>query len=217
MILYDYVLSPDCYAARLMAALVGVGLARHPVDVWPGAADRAEAFRAINPAGGVPVLVDGGLTLTAPAAILWHLAGDTAWRGGRAEGAMVQEWLARSRDIAAALGGARAVQMLDAPGDLAALQAAGVMWLRILEATLTEARISGHGFLTGAVPTVADIAVFPHVALAPDGNVSLDPYPALRLWLRAIRSLPGFIEMPGIHRLHDLTPEPDPQPHEGDA
>ncbi|MEK1891928.1 MAG: glutathione S-transferase family protein, partial [Rhizobium sp.] len=57
-------------------------------------------------------------------------------------------------------------------------------------------------------PTVADIACFPYVALAPDGGVSLDPYPAIRLWSRAIRALDAFIEMPGIHRLHELKPEP---------
>ncbi len=42
--------------------------------------------------------------------------------------------------------------------------------------------------------------------LAPDGGISVDPYPSIRLWTRSIRALPGFIEMPGIHRLHDLKP-----------
>ncbi|TIY06222.1 MAG: glutathione S-transferase family protein, partial [Mesorhizobium sp.] len=31
------------------------------------------------------------------------------------------------------------------------------------------------------------------------------------LWSRAIRGLDGFIEMPGIHRLHELRPEPVPE------
>ncbi len=61
----------------------------------------------------------------------------------------------------------------------------------------------------GSRPTIADIACFPNVALAPDGGVSLDPYPSVRLWMRAIRALPGFIEMPGIHRLHELSPMPE--------
>jgi glutathione S-transferase len=50
------------------------------------------------------------------------------------------------------------------------------------------------------------------VALAPDGGVSLDPYPAIRLWSRALRSLENFIEMPGIHRLHELKPDPHIEP-----
>jgi glutathione S-transferase len=64
-------------------------------------------------------------------------------------------------------------------------------------------------------PSIADIACFPYVALAPDGGVSLDAYPTIRLWSRALRSLYGFIEMPGIHRLHEL--KPDPQPETGEA
>ena len=80
--------------------------------------------------------------------------------------------------------------------------------MRELEAHLTEARFRGHGFLLGQTPTIADIACFPAVALAPDGGVSLDDYASVRLWTRAIRSLPGFIEMPGFHRLHDLKPDP---------
>jgi glutathione S-transferase len=44
--------------------------------------------------------------------------------------------------------------------------------------------------------------------LAPDGGISTDPYPAIRLWTRSLRALPRFIEMPGIHRLHELKPEP---------
>ena len=67
-------------------------------------------------------------------------------------------------------------------------------------------------FLAADRPTVADIACFPYVALAPDGGVSLDSYPSIRLWMRAIRSLEGFIEMPGIHRLHELKPDPHETP-----
>ncbi len=52
--------------------------------------------------------------------------------------------------------------------------------------------------------------LFPNVALAGDGGVSLDPYASVRIWQRAIRSLDGFIEMPGIHRLHELSPAPHP-------
>lgn len=76
-----------------------------------------------------------------------------------------------------------------------------------MEAALTEARWRGATFVLGANPTIADIACFPAVALAPDGGVSLDDFPATRLWTRAIRTLPGFIEMPGIARLHALKPD----------
>ncbi len=206
MKLYDYVLSPDCYTARLMAALTGQKLQLVAVDFHPGAEHLSPGFRQINPAGTLPVLEAGGYILSETSAILHYLvAGRVEWLGS---GPMVAEWLARSRHFAASLGGARAHDMLDAPGDVTTLREAGTLWLRILEEALFEASLDGHTFLTGAHPTIADIALFPHVALAPDGGVALDPYPAIRLWMRKIRALPGFIEMPGIHRLHDQSPEP---------
>lgn len=207
MILYDYILSPECYAVRLTAALAGVRLNTVAVDFHPGAEQKTPAFRRINPAGTIPVLVDGPVTLTEPAAIVTHLA-PPAMRGS---GPMVAEWLARSAHFSRTLGGARLHDMVLVPGDIDALRGEGEIWLRILEETLSEGRIIGRAFLTGDAVSIADLAVFPHVALAPDGGISLDSYPAIRLWMRAIRSLPGFIEMPGIHRMHDLAPEPGPE------
>ena len=64
MILYDYVLSPDCYKVRLLAALVGAKLDLRAVDFHPGGEHRSPAFLRINPAGTIPVLEDGDLILT---------------------------------------------------------------------------------------------------------------------------------------------------------
>ena len=212
MILYDYLLSPDAYKVRLMAALIGAKLDLRAVDVHPGREHESASLRALNPAGSIPILVDGDLLLTESAAMLVYLAGlrAPAWLGGSeaANVARVQQWLSFSRRLTDHLGGARATEMLVEPGDLPALQTAGTVDLRELEATLTERRIAGQAFLAADRPTIADIACFPYVALAPDGGLPLDPYPSIRLWTRAIRTLPGFIEMPGIHRLHELKPEP---------
>ena len=47
-------------------------------------------------------------------------------------------------------------------------------------------------------PTIADCAVMPYVALAPEGGISLEAYPNIRQWIARIKALPGFIPMPGI-------------------
>ena len=49
-----------------------------------------------------------------------------------------------------------------------------------------------------ARPTVADISVFPYVALAPMGDIDLEPYPQVLAWIDRIKALPGFISMPGL-------------------
>lgn len=122
---------------------------------------------------------------------------------------LVQQWLGFSHRLTSSLGLARLIEMLLYDGDLDAAQSQGTAALRELEAALFERRQKGQTFLAGDRITIADIACFPYVALAPDGSVSLDPYPNIRLWMWAIRGLPGFVEMPGIHRRHDLTTNPE--------
>jgi glutathione S-transferase len=212
MKLYDYILSPSCYKVRLMAALTGVKLDVRAVDFHPGLEHRGPELLALNPAGSIPILEDGDLILTESSAILVYLAAQVSpeWLAGDKpeEAARVQQWLSFSGRLTASLGGARLHEMLLRPGDIGALQAQGIASLRELEAGLVEQNLRGKRFLAADRPTVADIACFPYVALAPDGGVLLDPYPAIRLWSRALRSLDGFIEMPGIHRLHELKAEP---------
>ncbi|MGO4438235.1 glutathione S-transferase family protein [Rhizobium sp. RAF56] len=212
MKLYDYILSPSCYKVRLMAALTGVKLDIRPVDFHPGLEHRGPELLVLNPAGSIPILEDGDLILTESSAMLAYLAAKAApeWLGAGSpeETARIEQWLSFSGRLTASLGGARLHEMLLRPGDIDALQAQGIAALRELESGLVEQGVRGMRFLASARPTIADIACFPYMALAPDGGVALDPYPAIRLWSRAIRSLSNFIEMPGIHRLHELKPEP---------
>lgn len=213
MILYDYVVSASCYKVRLLAALLGVTLDVKAVNFHPAREHREPFFLALNPAGTLPILKDGDLVLTQTAAMLHYLAQlhGPAWLGQdtAARAALTQEWLAFAAGLNQSLGMARLHDMLCFEADINAVRKAGVRQLRHLEARLSDQRLDGFTFLIGNTPTIADIACFPNVALAPDGGVSLDGYPSIRLWMRAIRSLPRFIEMPGIHRLHELAPIPD--------
>ncbi len=212
MILHDYILSASCYKIRLMAALLGVRLDLVAVDFHPGRAHKSLAFQALNPAGSIPVLVDGDLVLTESTAMLVYLAQTAGqeWLGPQspASAARIQHWLAFSARLNASLGIARLHDMLHFAADIAAVRAAGHLCLRELEAHLCEVRFAGRTYLEGDAPSIADIACFPNVVLAADGGVELQDYPSIRQWQRAIRSLPRFIEMPGIHRLHDLKAAP---------
>lgn len=201
MILYDYVLSASCYKVRLMASLLGQDLTLRAVNFHPAQEHKSPEILALNPAGTLPVLQDGDLILTDSPDMLRHLTADkTEWQSGADD-----PWLAFAATLNDSLGRARLHDILGYAANIDAVRAQGVMALRQLEEHLTEQRFDGLTFLTGKRPTIADIACFPNTALAPDGGVPLDPYPSIRLWMRAIRSLPGFIEMPGIHRLHELA------------
>jgi glutathione S-transferase len=63
---------------------------------------------------------------------------------------------------------------------------------------LIEAHLAAHQWLALGRPTIADCAVMPYVALAPEGGISLEAYPNIRQWIARIKALPGFIPMPGI-------------------
>ena len=45
----------------------------------------------------------------------------------------------------------------------------------------------------GDAPTIADIAGYSYIWAAPEGDVDLASYPAVRSWLARIEALPGFV------------------------
>ena len=58
-----------------------------------------------------------------------------------------------------------------------------------------EAELGHAPFLVGERATLADVAHYAYVARAPEGLVSLQPYPAIRAWLARVEALPGFVPM----------------------
>ena len=58
-----------------------------------------------------------------------------------------------------------------------------------------EAHLDGRSWLVGDRATIADIAIYSYSAHAPEGGISLAPYPRLSALLDRIRALPGFAPM----------------------
>jgi glutathione S-transferase len=184
--LHDYVLSAECYTVRLMLALLELPYERIAVDAYPGGAD-------------CPVLIDGDDAHRDPGLILTFLSrahGPQWLPPGEAQ--EIAGWLAFTATKLTALAEARRVAVMSAEGDLGGLNARGRDALRLLEDTLTQHRIAGRDWLVGTSPSIADIAVFPHIMLSHDSGIGHEDYPAINLWQRRVRKLPGFIGMPGI-------------------
>jgi glutathione S-transferase len=208
--LYNFVLSGNCYKIRLMAGLLGVDYTTRAVNFYPGLEHRSEEMLALNPAGTLPILTADDLVLTDSAAMLawlalnhdpsgrWYPAADPTL------GPEIQQWLAFSQRLTNSAGIARLHAMVNWPVDGEAAKRAAIKDLRELELLLTDRVLEGRTWLVGDHATIADIACFPYVALSPDAGLEHDGYPAIRNWLYAVRSLPGFVTMPGIHELHEL-------------
>ena len=197
MKLYDLELSGNCYKVRLFAALAKIPLELVPVD-FMGGEHKRPPLTDLNPWGELPILEDGKVVLRDSQAILVYLAtqyGDENWLSRDAVGlGEVAQWLSTAaNEIQNGPGAARLVDKFGYAIDKAnTLQRAA----RILP--LIEAHLAAHQWLALGRPTIADCAVMPYVALAPEGGISLEAYPNIRQWIARIKALPGFIPMPGI-------------------
>jgi len=193
--LYRFAQSGHSHRAELMLSLLGLRAELVNVDLTKGE-HKQPPFLAKNSFGQVPVLEDGALTLSDSNAILVYLAEryDDAhryWPRDPALRAQVQRWLSvAAGELAAGAGAARRARIFNAPLDHALVVGKAHDLFALLEKEL-----SARPFLVGEAPTLADIALYTYTAHAPEGDVSLEAYPAIRSWLSRIEALPGFVPM----------------------
>lgn len=196
MRLYDLDVSGNCHKIRLMLGLLSLDYTLHSLQREDTV---SESFRAINPRGQVPVLEDAGEIVWDSMAILVYLARRYAAPQWLPEEplalARVMQWLAVSEnEILYGLARARAVVKMGRPFNLEECQQMGRQAL-----TVMEAQLAGRDWLASeGHPTIADVACYPYVALAPEGDLPLDAYPAIRAWLGRVQRLPGYVGMAGI-------------------
>ncbi|WP_342246412.1 glutathione S-transferase family protein [Pseudomonas sp. OTU5201] len=195
MQLHDFYLSGNCYKVRLFLGLIGQSAELLTVDLPKGAQKCAE-FLALNPRGQVPVLVDDGQPLVDSQAILVYLArryADTHWYPLDAVvQSQIAGWLSlTANEIHNGVARARIGLKFGRPVVLEDAQARGRQTLELVNAHLAE-----REWLVGEQPTIADVAVYPYLAMANEGGLDLAPYPHLHTWFARIRALPGYVELP---------------------
>ncbi|MDE3739641.1 MULTISPECIES: glutathione S-transferase family protein [Pseudomonas] len=195
MQLHDFYLSGNCYKVRLFLGLIGQPAELLTVNLPKGAQKCAE-FLALNPRGQVPVLVDDGQPLVDSQAILVYLArryADTHWYPLDAVvQSQIASWLSlTANEIHNGAARARIGLKFGRPVDLEDAQARGRQTLELVNAHLAE-----REWLVGEHPTIADVAVYPYLAMADEGGLDLAPYPHLHTWFARIRALPGYVELP---------------------
>lgn len=196
--LYDFELSGNCYKVRLLMSFLGLEHELVPVNLLAGE-HKSPKFLQLNLLGEVPVLTDGDLVLADSQAILVYLAkkyGDQTWLPNDAESlSRIVRWLSiAAAEIRQGVATARLFYLFNIKGiDIEAVTEKSAIILQQLEQHLTD-----REWLELGHPTIADIAVFPYVALAADGKISLKPYPQILAWCDRLKQLPGFISMSGI-------------------
>jgi len=158
------------------------------------------AFLVINPAGAIPVLVDGGLVLSESLAINLYLArkyGGPLAPADAAENALMEQW---------ALYGATSVEpyalaILYAYAEGRSTSEAGEVEiaaqveklqrpLRVLDRHLTR-----HDYFVGDRFSVADINMAEIVRYGQAHAPLIAAFPAVTAWLKVCQSRPAFQEM----------------------
>lgn len=194
--LYGLKISGHSHRVELLLSILGLPFEFKPVDLR-GGENKTPTYLGLNAFGQVPVLQDGEVVIADSNAILVYLArtydASDAWLPREpAVEAQVQRWLSAAAGMLA-YGPAAARRMSifrtgQDPKDALALAARlfGVM----------EGVLAGQAWIAHSAPTIADLALYAYTLRAPEGGVSLEPYPAIRAWLERVEALPGFVPMP---------------------
>jgi glutathione S-transferase len=194
--LHSFPLSGHAHRARLMLALLGLSAETVDIDLR-GGAQKQPGFLGLNAFGQVPVLEDGDTVIADSNAILVYLAGtyDATKRwlpGDPATAAQVQRWLSvAAGQLLMGPARARMVKLFGSPFDHDACRQVATQLFDVM-----EQHLQGRDWLTATHATIADIALYSYTAHAPEGDVSLQPYPNIRGWIARVEALPGFVGMP---------------------
>ena len=196
--LYGHPLSGNTYKVRLFLELLGRDYEFKQVDLMKGEHKKPE-FLAINPFGQVPALVDDEETVLDAQAILVYLArkyGGEDWLPTGPVGlSRVIRWLSTAAgEVRQGPENARLYHLFRAK----AINIERATEKAHLILSLLNDQLETRQWLEFERPTIADIAIFPYIALAPDGEIDLAPYPQVLAWIERLKHLPHFIGMRSI-------------------
>ena len=194
IIIHSFPLSGHAHRIELFASLAGIKHEVNNINLAEGEHKKAP-FLSLNPLGQVPTIEDGKTVISDSNAILVYLARkyapDYVPQDPELE-AEVQKFLTLAAgELAFGPAAARLINVFNAPIDADFAKAIADKVLTKLDNHLVN-----REFLVGNKPSIADIAIYSYTAHAPEGDISLTPYPNVQRLLANIESLPGFKAMP---------------------
>jgi glutathione S-transferase len=197
--LYGHEISGNSYKARLMLSLLNLKYEWIKVDLMQGE-HKLPGYLAMNPFGKVPLLADDGMLISDAQAILVYLTrqyGGEQWLPQDALPlSQVIKWLSTTAgEVRQGPEDARLYHLFGAGTNINIDRATQKSEFIL---TLLDQHLTTRNWLELERPTIADVAVFPYVALARDGKINLDAYPQVLTWIDRFKQLPGYIHMDGI-------------------
>jgi GSH-dependent disulfide-bond oxidoreductase len=193
--------SPNPQKVTFALLELGLDCEKIPVDLGKGE-QRAPAFLAVNPAGRVPVLVDGDLTLTESHAILAYLGEKTGrlWPGSAGDRAralqrlffLSQHLMPQIADVALPLRSKVSGQPFDA-----AVVSRGQERMKAV-LPVVESQLAKNGWLLGDAFSLVDCGYCPVFNVAEKAGFAFVEFPRTGAWLDACRARPAWRETPKL-------------------
>jgi glutathione S-transferase len=202
--LYCFGESGNAYKCALALTLTETSWEPVFVDFFNGAT-RTPEFRAINAMGEVPVLLDGGETLTQSGNILYHIVGKTGQFGGQTVAEVKEVWrwvLWDNHKLSGQIGTCRFL-MNFLPVDKRPAGVAEFLQGRLKAAyAVLNAHLEGRDWVAGGIgPTVADLSCCGYLYYPEPFGFDRADWPHIDRWLDRIAALPGWAHpydlMPG--------------------
>jgi glutathione S-transferase len=191
-----FTLPPSGSAQKVRIALRLLALPFEEISLV-GGKHKEPAFLAINPLGQVPVLIDGDVVLRDSGAILVYLAAryrPGEWDGHDAgERGRIGQWLMLTANEV--FNGPAALRVNSLFGTAIDRKAATATTEKVLG--IVERQLEERDWIEGERLTIADLALAPYFALAPQGGVDIEPFSNIRSWVARIADLPTFPAMTG--------------------
>ncbi|SFR42257.1 glutathione S-transferase family protein [Litoreibacter janthinus] len=191
--LYCFGESGNAYKAALTMELSGFDYEQVFVDFFKGEA-RTDAFKAINPMGEVPVMVDGDLTLTQSGAIQQYVVDQTGKFGGAASDKYeVLRWVLWDNHKLSSQAGMTRFLMNFLPEDKRPQDVIGFMQGRLKAAySVLDAALAGREWLVGDSMTVADLSCCGYLFYEEPFGFDRADWPNIDAWLTRISDTPGW-------------------------
>ncbi|VVE22731.1 glutathione S-transferase [Pandoraea anhela] len=194
--LHDSKLSGNAWKVRLLLSRLGIPFERITY-VLPEGKTRQPSFLRMHALGKVPVLeTPSGEHLFESNAILCLLAQGTDMLPDGFAHAQVMQWLFfEQSEVLKPFASARywisiARRAHEKIDEISAWHLAGKRVLSILNTHLATRR-----FMVAERYSIADIALFVYVSMAPEGGYDLTPFPNVTDWITRIRSQAGFVPL----------------------
>jgi glutathione S-transferase len=194
--LYDSLLSGNSWKVRILLNQLKKPFERITLDIAKGETRSAE-FCSKSRFARVPVLqLEDGRTIVESGAILLYLAEGTPYLPEdpylRAE---ATSWLFFEQgDIQKSIAQCRVHHLYgraaSMPQEIQRLHSEGYAGLAKLDAWL-----EGRQWLVADRYTIADLALFPYVSMAPQGGFDLERFAAIRKWIARVEGEPGWIAL----------------------